>query len=260
MFYNNSGFDGDDPAAGVEDDLAITPEKQALLPGDPATFENYTSYTRGINGLMVDIAGLASTPTADDFEFRVGNDDDPAGWTPVEAVPVVDVRQGAGVGGADRVTVVWDDNAIEETWLQVTVLDTENTGLTASDVFYFGNAVGESGNSTTDAKVNAFDMLGARNNMRSFLDDVPIDFPFDYNRDQRVNVFDMLIARNHRTHFVNALKLITVPGAKEASSQAKTATLDWLREFDQSVARGQSRRPAEPESAVIDHLLADSCQ
>ena len=81
-------------------------------------------------------------------------------------------------------------------------------------MFYFGNAIGESGNSTSDAKVNAFDMLGARNNLRTFLDQVPIDFKFDYNRDQRVNVFDMLIARNNQTHFLNALRLITAPAGK----------------------------------------------
>ncbi|KKL81390.1 hypothetical protein LCGC14_1995200, partial [marine sediment metagenome] len=33
----------------------------------------------------------------------------------------------------------------------------------------------------------------------------------DYNRDQRVNVTDMLIARDNQTHFLDALKLITVP-------------------------------------------------
>ena len=44
----------------------------------------------------------------------------------------------------------------------VTVLANETTGLAQPDVFYFGNAIGESGNSTTDAKVNAFDMLGNR--------------------------------------------------------------------------------------------------
>ncbi|NIM48763.1 MAG: hypothetical protein GTO22_05815, partial [Gemmatimonadales bacterium] len=74
VFYNDSAFDGDDPAAGAEDDNAIATDKTALLPGGTATFANYTSYSRGINGIMVDIAGLPAGDTldADDFAFRVG--------------------------------------------------------------------------------------------------------------------------------------------------------------------------------------------
>ena len=243
VFYNRSSFDGDD--------AAIATDKVALFPGQTASLENYTSYSRGINGVMVDIAGLAGIPTVEDFEFRVGNNDDPTAWALLEAVPGIDVRHGAGVSASDRVTIVWDDNAVEKQWLQVTVKANENTGLTAPDVFYFGSAIGESGNSATDAKVNAFDMLGARNNQRTFLDDVPVDFRFDYNRDQRVNVFDMLIARNHATHFVNALKLITVPGAKAAAS--RSAEFDWIHEFEQTPGDVQKRASAE---TTVDRLLA----
>ena len=50
VFYNNSAFDGNDPRANADDDLAVAPDKQALLPGQTATFVNYTSYGGGING------------------------------------------------------------------------------------------------------------------------------------------------------------------------------------------------------------------
>src|SRR5205085_11330617 len=80
VFYNESSFDGNDPAANALDDGAIAPDKVALLPGGTATFANYTSYYRGINGIMVDVAGLAGTPTAGDFTFRIGNDDSPGAW------------------------------------------------------------------------------------------------------------------------------------------------------------------------------------
>jgi len=79
------------------------------------------------------------------------------------------------------VTLVWDDGAIKNTWLQVTVKATVNTGLTANDVFYFGNAVGETGNSPTDAVVNSTDEIAARNNGRSFDTLAPIGFPFPLN-------------------------------------------------------------------------------
>ncbi|MGA2060941.1 MAG: hypothetical protein ABSG67_10700, partial [Thermoguttaceae bacterium] len=54
IFYNNSKFD----AAG--DSGAIATDKTALLPGQTATFANYTSYSLGINGIIVDIQGLAN--------------------------------------------------------------------------------------------------------------------------------------------------------------------------------------------------------
>ena len=57
IFYNRSGFDGNNAAANAADDAAIATDKSALLPGAAATLANYTSYTRGINGIMVDVAG-----------------------------------------------------------------------------------------------------------------------------------------------------------------------------------------------------------
>jgi hypothetical protein len=40
LIYNNSSFDGNDPAAAVSDDAAIVNEKTWLLPGRTAAFEN----------------------------------------------------------------------------------------------------------------------------------------------------------------------------------------------------------------------------
>ena len=42
----------------------------------------------------------------------------------------------------------------------------------------------------------------------------------------------MLVARNNQTHFLNALKLITVPGGKAA--EAAFEQLEWLQDFDAS--------------------------
>jgi len=141
VFYNNSRFDGNNPAANAGDNLAVAMDKTALLPGQKATFANYTSYSRGVNGVMVDVVYLQGTPTAADFAFKVGNSNNPAGWAVAPAPTSVTVRKGAGIGGSDRVTIIWPDNAIAKQWLQVTVLPTANTGLAAADVFYFGNAV-----------------------------------------------------------------------------------------------------------------------
>ncbi|MBN2473707.1 MAG: CotH kinase family protein [Pirellulales bacterium] len=244
VFYNRSAFDGNDAGANAADAGAIAPDKQALLPSETAGVANYTSYSRGLNGIMVDIACLpdGALPGAEDFELRVGNTDEPADWAAAANPIAIAVRPGEGVDGSDRITIVWDDYAIARQWLQVTVLATSNTGLAEPDVFYFGNAVGESGNATADAKVNATDMLLARNNPRNFLNPAPIDFAYDFDRDGRVNATDMLIARNNQTHFLNALRLISVPGEKTAAASPRQATgpqssLSVVGEFAESSAR-----------------------
>ena len=213
IFYNDSYFDDDDPAPNANDDNAIAPDKAALLPGETATFANYTGYSRGINGIMIDIERLAdpASLSADQFEFRIGNTVDPDAWAAAPIPSNVTVRTGAGVNGSDRVTLIWENGAIQKQWLQVTVKADAVTGLTVSDVFFFGNAPGESGNSATNAFVDGTDFAGARDNLRNFLNRAPVDFAYDYNRDSFVDDTDMAVARDNNTNFITALKLITVP-------------------------------------------------
>src|SRR5207248_5802288 len=93
---------------------------------------------------------------------------------------------------------------IHHEWVQVTMKADANTGLAKDDVFYFGNAIGDSGNESTNAIVNANDELGARANQRNFLSPAPVDFAYDFNRDGRVNATDQLIARANQTNFLTA--------------------------------------------------------
>jgi len=211
VFYNNSAFDGNDPAANAADDAAIATDKQALLPGQTATFANYTSYWRGINGVMVDIENLPGTPTVFDLLYNVGNDDNPDGW-PCASTPIsVTIRRGAGVGGSDRVTILWNDGAITNTWLRLTIKATANTGLSEPDVFYFGNAIGETGNSPSDAKVTPTDAIGCRNNPHTSQNPAAITDAYDFDRDTHVGPTDEIICRDNGTNSQTALKLITVP-------------------------------------------------
>jgi subtilisin-like proprotein convertase family protein len=271
VFYNHSAFDGNDPAANAADDAAIAPDKVALLPGETATFANYSSCSRGVNGIMVDVGNLpaAATPGADDFRFRIGNDNHPSGWAPLAVAPSVVVRLDEGTAGSDRIALVWPDGAVQQEWLQVTVLATPDTGLVEDDVFYFGNAVGEAGNSTDDAKVNATDMLLARNNPHSFINPAEIDYAYDFNRDARVNATDMLLARNNPTNFLTALKLIAVPGNESPiplpallpdEARAPAADMAWLGQYEYT-GRGDDRSDASrptsrPIDRPVDRLLA----
>ncbi|MBN1764675.1 MAG: right-handed parallel beta-helix repeat-containing protein [Sedimentisphaerales bacterium] len=211
VFYNNSRFDGYDPGPDMADEVAIAIDKFPLRPGQTATSANYTSYSRGINGIMVDIAFLTGTPSEFDFIFRVGNDDEPAGWAMAPAPAEVSIRPGVIFGGADRITIIWPDNAIQKQWLEVTVLANENTGLMEDYTFYFGNAIGDTCNSSDDTFVNALDTGGVRDHPKNFLNPAAIDDLYDFNRDKSVNALDFGIARDNATNFLNALELISVP-------------------------------------------------
>jgi len=144
IFYNNSALDGNDPAANTADDGAIASDKTALLPGRTTAFANYTSYGRGINGVMVDIDSPRRTPTIGDFDFKV-NTAIPNIWITAPAPVGITVRLGEGVGQSDRVTIIWADNAIENLWVKVTVKANANTDLPYDDVFCFGNVIGDTG-------------------------------------------------------------------------------------------------------------------
>ena len=212
VFYNNCYFDGNDPSANAADDGAIATDKTALLAGETATFANYTSYDKGINGIMVDILNLPAAPTLSDFEFKVGNDNNPAGWAAAAAPTSITVRPGEGPGGSDRVTILWADNAIEKQWMQLTVKATANTGLTIPDVFYFGNAIGETGNSPSDAEVTPADEIEVRNNPHTLnTNPAGATDTCDFNRDSKVGPTDAIIVRDNGTSSMTALKLISVP-------------------------------------------------
>jgi hypothetical protein len=208
VFYNRSAWDGGDPAADARDDLAVATDKQALLPGQMAAFANYTGYSRGINGIMIDIAGAANASqlSAADFQFKAGNDRLSGAWS--DAPPgSVTVRPGQGAGGADRVTIIWPDNVIQNQWLQAMVLADAHTGLPKPDVFYFGNAIGESGNSGADAIVSQPDEDLVRASKTGLVPTAITD-RYDFDRNRLVNVADVLIARDHQTSPAGALQLI----------------------------------------------------
>ena len=233
IFYEDSAWDDPDgpynPTTGAGamtgagantfDDFAIA-DKEALLPGDTADFSNYTSYSLGINGIMIDVEGMPTTPTlatiGDFFEFRVGNDDTYAspGWTTAPAPIDVQIRLDDGDGGSDRITLIWPDNVIQKQWLEVTMLANDGTGLAIPNVHFWGNAIGETGNNNpVDAAVNATDQTGTRDNFTTFLKPAELDNPYDFNRDKRVNATDQTIARDNFTTFVTVLKLISPPEA-----------------------------------------------
>jgi hypothetical protein len=211
LFYNRSPFDGTTGLfADSSDDNATARNRRALLPGERASGANFSSYTRGINGLFVDLAnmGYNASITAADFAFRVGRGGDPSTWALAPAPNFVGVRRGDGAGGSDRVTVGWADNTIRDTWLRVTVLASERTGLGAPDVFYFAHLQGDVGNTAPGAAavVDARDEMAVRRHQSRT--PVNASSPYDFNHDGVVNAQDLLTTRR-LAH--NALPALTAP-------------------------------------------------
>ena len=206
VFYNNSAFDTPTPTRPTAgDDDAIAPDKQALLPGGGgagggATFNSVTSYVRGINGIMVDVAGASagfgSAASAGDFLFEVPVDAAATAWRRVPAPSSISVRPLTETpAGIHRVTFTWPDHAIKNTWLRVTALPNMRTNLPRPDVFYFGNLVGETGDNAGAPRVNALDAFATRRALSTRA--VELSNRFDFNRDGRVNALDVMAVRSN---------------------------------------------------------------
>jgi hypothetical protein len=222
VFYGGSAFTRTAAAGSApnRDDAAIATDKVALLPGVKATFANYTSYPAGINGVMVDIAGLGAGLTATDFAVRVGSTLDAARWATGARPTSVSVRPGAGANGSDRVTLVWPDGAVRGEWMQLPVLPTAATRLAAPDVFYFGNLPGETGDDAASAVVDAGDVVLTRKAIGAGA--APITSRYDFDRNGRVDARDMAIVR--RAAGGSALPLLaSMPAPAAAASTAPAA-------------------------------------
>ena len=244
IFYNDSSFDGQNSTANPADDSAIATDKFALMPGETASFANYTSYDKGINGIIIDIDNLPDDHNLgqNDFLFQVGNDDVFDQWDDAPTPSVV-VRDGEGVNGSDRVTIIWDNFTILNKWLEVTVLNTVDTAIDDSYVFYFGNAIGETGNNQNvpaDAQVTIDDMMAVRANVLAPTQSAQLNNVYDFNRDTRVNLFDFLIARNNPTDITSALELISVPSpaSSPVSSAPVPLAVETVAETTQIEAEG----------------------
>ncbi|HEX8524490.1 MAG TPA: DUF6531 domain-containing protein, partial [Tepidisphaeraceae bacterium] len=260
LFYNNSAWDGNTPAASAKDDSAIATDKTALLGNQTASFANYSSYSRGINGVMVDIQDLPTSAklTKDDFEFYLGNSADDTFWTSAPDPVSISVRRGAGKKGSDRVTIIWKDAAILKQWLQVVVRPTDQTGLSEPDIFYFGSAPGETGNDAS-TRVNSTDEILIRWNPKTLLNPAAITDHYDINRDKKVDGTDQVLARNNTTNLkTDLLKLKpTLSTGGVARVQMLSATAARLSWFDTSLEdRGVAIQASENGGAYEQLAIA----
>ncbi|HLD25420.1 MAG TPA: hypothetical protein VJC05_00045 [Candidatus Andersenbacteria bacterium] len=203
LLYGQSAF-------GI--DLAL--DKTALRPGLTASFANISGYSRGINGLIIDIDNLPNDGIRldnADFEFRVGNSNDVSVWSPDPYPILLPVRPGAGQQGSDRLHIHFPDGAIKNTWLAVTIKANPDTGLAEPYTFYFGSAVGDTGATFTENLIgaDAADLQSISQHITP-LDQAgtePITNSNDLNKDGTVDAFDFqVVAGNLKPRI---LELIT---------------------------------------------------
>lgn len=239
--YNDSVFDGNTTAPGASDDAAIAIDKTALLPGVPASFANYTSYVKGINAIVVDIAGAGAVKVSD-FTFEIGNTATPSSWTAAPATSGFLVRPGAGVNGSTRIEITWADGAIRNKWLQITIAANADTNLTVPDVFYFGNAVGSSGATPASGAVTVGDQTVTRSNLTGFTNPAPITDNYDYNRDGRVDISDEIIARDNAGF---TLVFFTPPDPSDPTLSAATPDVTMT-----AAAKAKATRKAAKKAAA----------
>jgi hypothetical protein len=109
----------------------------------------------------------------------------------------------------------------------VTVLANANTNLASDDVFYFGNAIGEVGNSSANAIVTSADESLIRINFTTGFGTVGVTSAYDINKDRFVQPSDAALSRANQTTAFTALRLIAVPaeGMVPSGGAGLSATL-----------------------------------
>lgn len=147
VYYKGSTFAGFGVPSASDPTIAIAKSGTSPI---ALGFSNMTSTSLGINGVVLDIARMPGTAlTAADFVFRMSPTgvfdtatNPPSGWTAAPNATGIFVTPATAATPA-KVRVEWNNGQIANRWLQIQVLNTAQTGLPVTQVFYLGNLVGE---------------------------------------------------------------------------------------------------------------------
>jgi hypothetical protein len=128
--------------------------------------------------------------------------------------------------------LIWPENTIQNTWLEVTVLATGPNAIVDADyTFYFGNWRGEVG--AGDTRLNSTDVgLVSANFSGIFPPEIElVSEPTDINKDGKTNSTDVgFISGNFTTIFPPGpfLALINPPGAVPGPAASGQIAIDGL--------------------------------
>ncbi len=256
VFYNQSTSDFFGNGTGNPIN-AIDPTKTALLPGQTTTAANYTNYSRGLNGIVIDVASPSNLAGISDASFQFATwstfPDTTPNFLTINPVVTVSTFAGGGLNGSDRVKLEFTNNEIQNAWLRVTMLADTNTGLASNDVFYFGNArfdvTPTSPFPSQQVTINAFDVNAIR--ARQGQSPGIISNINDVDRNGVVNVFDTNAVRAGQG--VTSLRSFTAPSSLQidlASSRSATVTsvdalyadTSWLDAFQVGNSKNRQQR------------------
>jgi Calx-beta domain len=214
VFYNRStsSLFGDGSGNPIN---AIDLTKSALLPGQTTLGVNYTNYSRGLNGIVLDLSGTTYLPgiSPASFQFAIWNNfqNSTPNFTAISPTMTVSTFAGGGTNASDRIKLDFQNNAIQNAWLRVTVLANPSTGLVTNDVFYFGNARFDVSPTnpfpSQQVTINAFDVNVVRANQGQ--NPGVISNSFDVDRNGVVNAFDTNLVR--AAQGISSLRSFTAP-------------------------------------------------
>jgi hypothetical protein len=194
-----------------------------------------SSYDKGINGIMVEITGTTHTLTAADFTVKMSGqgiaaNNTPSAWAAAPSFSVTRVPN-TPTSGTDRYELVWADGAITERYLYVVVEGNDalgdnntNTGLIASDYFFFGSKIGDVGTPEFYPNVDATDQVQVRDNQGSTAPPTGVLNIFDFNRDALIDATDQIVARNNQGA-MPWLNVTAPPAAPEGGGNAIVSAL-----------------------------------
>ena len=220
VFYKGSSFAGANVAnpnvPAALDSAKVIAQSGAL--SQTLTYANVINTSQGINGLVLDVAGLLGTSlTVSDFGFRmspqggfVEANDPPSDWISAPVPSVISVTPGTATTPS-RVRLEWENNVIQNRWLQIRVLATGNTGLPNQQTFYVGHLQGEvnglavGGTSGTLQVTNA-DIAGVRSSIGT---NALVTSVVDIDKNGLVQNSDVTEVRNGIG--IRQLRLITIP-------------------------------------------------
>lgn len=216
VFYNGSGYEANGGLVAALDSGKALLRSQST--SQTTSYTNVSNYLLGINGLILDVAGLVGTTlSAADFTFRkspigASGTVNPSTWPSAPNPNVINVIPGNATTAA-RVVLEWPNNAIQNSWLQIVVKANANTGLVDRAVYYIGHALGEV-DGASPYRVSTTDVGLVRSAVSNAI--VAVSDPRDIDKDRRVTTQDVgaLRARVSNTVLIGN---ITVPPAGSAS-------------------------------------------
>lgn len=200
---SHTGYSGQ--GSPVNESVQLIQRSNAAQQVQPA---NLINSSRGVNGMVLDLDGLNNLNNAT-LEYKMSpqgafneGDNPVTGWVDAPAPSSVSLLPGQGLGGSNRIALVWADNAIANRYVCVSL----TVGGTRIFEVYVGHLLGETTGPSNNSFTVAFaDITPIRSAVGSAVDS---SSPTDIDKNGTVSFADISAMRGN----VGAqLTQITIP-------------------------------------------------